>query len=86
MERYWFKAKRYGFGWYPASWEGWIVMLVWLIAFVRLVLLFMRHMRTTGDIRNLYWYLPLAILITGALMYIAWLKGEPPRWRWGGDK
>jgi len=23
--------------------------------------------------------------LTGLLILICWLKGEPPRWRWGGD-
>jgi hypothetical protein len=40
--KYWFPAKRYGWGWgIPSSWQGWLVF---------------------------------------------WLKGEPPRWRWGGDE
>ena len=33
--RYWFPAKRYGWGWgIPATWEGWVV----LTAFVALVI------------------------------------------------
>jgi len=23
---YWFKAKNYGLGWTPASWQGWIIL------------------------------------------------------------
>ena len=23
------------------------------------------------------------LLLTGALIAICWIKGEPPRWRWG---
>jgi hypothetical protein len=25
-KKLWFKAKRYGFGWTPCSWEGWVVV------------------------------------------------------------
>jgi len=25
---YWFKAKLYGWGWDPAIWQGWLVLLV----------------------------------------------------------
>ena len=25
-------------------------------------------------------------LLTAALIAICWLKGEPPRWRWGNDE
>jgi predicted GH43/DUF377 family glycosyl hydrolase len=23
---FWFRAKEYGWGWYPATWEGWLVL------------------------------------------------------------
>ncbi len=31
--RYWFRAKRYGWGWgLPCSWQGWVFFLIWLAA------------------------------------------------------
>ncbi len=24
--KYWFKAKNYGWGWYPATWQGWLIL------------------------------------------------------------
>ena len=30
MTQLWFKAKKYGYGWYPATWQGWLVILVYL--------------------------------------------------------
>ena len=27
----WFKAKKYGYGWYPATWQGWTIMVFWLV-------------------------------------------------------
>ncbi len=86
MERYWFKAKRYGYGWYPATWEGWLVLAVWVVAFFRLTNFFAEQMRATGNAANLYWFVPLLVLISGALWWVSWLKGEPARWRWGGKK
>ena len=86
MERYWFKAKQYGYGWYPATWEGWVVMIVWFVAFVRLALVFANQVEDTGDPLNLVWFLPLVFIITAALLWVCWLKGEPARWRWGNDK
>jgi len=82
MERYWFKAKRYGYGWTPATWEGWVVFLVWLVAFIRLTAFFSVQMQISGP-GNVYWYVPLVFLITGALVWVSWAKGEPARWRWG---
>ena len=31
-KRYWFPAKRYGWGWsFPTTWQGWLVMALYLI-------------------------------------------------------
>ena len=32
-KKLWFRAKCYGWGWYPCSWEGWLVILIWAIFF-----------------------------------------------------
>jgi len=76
--RYWFRAKRYGWGWgLPATWQGWIVLLSYLalvlggIPFVQV---------SKGSIV----YLAYVAVLTAALVVICWLTGEPPRWRWGG--
>ncbi|MGH7594597.1 MAG: hypothetical protein ACRELE_12210 [Gemmatimonadales bacterium] len=40
-DRYWFPAKRYGWGWVlPNCWQGWVVFLGWLGALISAVLFF----------------------------------------------
>jgi hypothetical protein len=77
--RYWFSAKRYGWGWgLPASWQGWVVLIGYLVAIFSATIV----LRSGGEV------LRLALVICGltvALVLICWLKGEPSRWRWGGD-
>ena len=75
--RYWFPAKRYGWGWgFPSTWQGWVVLLTYLAL-------------TLGGIplvqasRGSMAYVAYAALLTLALLVICWLTGEPPRWRWG---
>ena len=85
MKRLWFKAKRYGYGWYPATWEGWAVT----IGFVALALLPSFILSSTSaeqmaDARILLVFLPYILLITTALLLICYKTGEKPRWRWGG--
>ena len=77
--RYWFPAKRYGWGWgFPITWEGWVVFLGFL-GFVMAGALFI-HPRT--DLAGFLMYIGvLSLLFAG----ICWWKGEPARWRWGGD-
>jgi len=77
--RYWFPAKRYGWGWGPPKvWEGWVV----LVAFFALL--------AAGGIVLLPQNSPLlfvayAALLCVVLIAVCWVKGERPRWRWGGD-
>lgn len=73
-KKLWFRAKCYGWGWYPSAWQGWLVLLGWAVLFV-FGIIKMDH----EWLKNL-----LGIFIfTGLLIYICYKKGEKPRWRWG---
>jgi len=75
---YWFPAKRYGWGWGPPrAWQGWVVLLVYVVALVVTGILF----PPVGNAPAFYAGLVIA---TVALLLVCWLKGEPPRWRSGG--
>jgi hypothetical protein len=73
-KKFWFKAKCYGWGWYPSSWEGFLVLLVWFILFV-LSLKLMDH----EWLKNMI----VIFIITGIMIWICYKKGEKPGWRWG---
>ena len=78
LARYWFPAKRYGWGWGPPStWQGWAVLLAYFALLGAGFAFF-----TPGE--HLAQFLAYVFLITALLVAIGWLKGEPPRWRWGG--
>ena len=77
--RFWFRAKTYGWGWGPPStWEGWVVMLVYIALIPAAVAVFPPD-------RNMPAFLASMFGLSGALIAICWWTGEPPRWRWGGD-
>ena len=63
----------------PVVWQGWAV----LVAFGGLVGAGFLIFRPSTEIGSLVVYLAL---LTVALIAICWLKGEPPRWRWGNDE
>ena len=77
-KKYWFKAKTYGYGWYPATWQAWLIMLVYLIIFTALVFVFESNME-----KYMAFYFISIFVITGLLIYISYKKGEPAKWRWG---
>ncbi len=76
--RYWFPAKRYGWGWGPPNcWQGWLVIL----AYIALLSggAFLLH-----PDKHLAFFIGYAVALTTVLIIICWLKGEKPGWRWGG--
>lgn len=75
--KYWFPAKRYGWGWgLPLRWEGWLVLIVF-VALVGLgALVFPPRMALAS-------YLGYVALLCALFVGVCWVKGEPPRWRWG---
>ena len=77
--KYWFPAKRYGWGWgLPSSWQGWLVLVAFLGLVVAGSMIF-----PPGT--NLVPYLVYVTVLCGLLVGVCWLTGERPRWRWGDD-
>ena len=77
--KYWFPAKRYGWGWgFPSCWQGWLVLAAFIILLVIGSILF-----PPG--KQLWPYLAYVAVLCVLLIGICWRKLEPPRWRWGGD-
>lgn len=77
--KYWFPAKRYGWGWGPpCTWQGWVVLVIYLVLIVGGIPFIQA---TKGDIA----YVAYVLALTVVLVAVCWLKGERPRWRWGGD-
>ncbi|MCU0754905.1 MAG: hypothetical protein MUE46_07245 [Xanthomonadales bacterium] len=75
--RYWFRAKRYGWGWgLPCSWEGWLVNAAYA------ALLLLAFLVIDPD-RNPVPFVATVVLLSLAMIGMCWWKGEPPRWRWG---
>ncbi|MDO8648257.1 MAG: hypothetical protein Q7R81_00565 [Candidatus Peregrinibacteria bacterium] len=81
MKSLWFKAKHYGWGWYPATWEGWLVMLVFVLLIVGTSILFDLEQHPE---RMIPFFLTITALVL-ALLVICYRTGETPRWRWGKD-
>lgn len=77
----WFKAKHYGWGWYPASWEGWLVIFVYIVLLTTSLYPVEWSLLSASDM--LITALMPQVALTLILIIICYLKGEPPEWRWG---
>ncbi|HUZ07167.1 MAG TPA: hypothetical protein VMV89_06730 [Candidatus Paceibacterota bacterium] len=77
-KKIWFPAKKYGWGWgLPNCWQGWIVMLAWLMLLgIGGVLLMPKHSRI---------FFSYTVILVGVWILILFFKGEKPRWRCGKD-
>ena len=77
-KKYWFPAKRHGWGWgIRSTWQGWLVLLLYTVSIASLVALYPPD--SNGRVFCGIIGLSIALVVT------CWLKGEPPRWRWGND-
>jgi len=84
MTKLWFKARSYGWGWTPASIEGWLVIAVFLVLVLAGAAVFAHQVRAGAGTGVATWLFVLwIVLLSGLLTAIAYATGEPPRWRWG---
>lgn len=73
----WFRRKLFGWGWTPASLEGWLSLGAFLLIAIAFHLL--RNSNPTLS------FLGIAAA-TGGLIALCLFKGEPPAWQWGRRK
>lgn len=77
--QYWFPAKRYGWGWgVPITWQGWVVMAVFIALMVVGAIFLLPSYGHQA-------FMAYALALCAVLVGVCWLKGEPPRWHWGGS-
>ncbi len=81
---YWFKRKLYGWGWVPVKWQGWLVILVFIIflAWNGIDI----SSETTPSNNELIWFFAKIVIFGGIMIFICYKKGERPRWQWGLDE
>ncbi len=83
-KQYWFAAKRYGWGWTPNTWQGWLVIILALGALG--LATSVAQFNADTDNQFIAELIPSAIVIVLLLVSVSWATGEPPRWRWGNNK
>lgn len=83
MKTLWFKRKTYGYGWTPATWQGWVIVVTYIV----LVGLIANRGKFYTDRADVLGGIVIPIvLLTAALIATSVLKGERPRWQWGKKK
>jgi hypothetical protein len=76
-KKFWFPSKKFGWGWgLPVKWQGWVVLAIYVLAMLLNAIYFTPYRYPIS-------FAVCSFLLTAALIFVSWLKGEPPRWRWG---
>ncbi len=81
-EGYWFKAKIFGWGWTPVTWQGWLITII----FVLMIYIISVINKAFPSFNNDWPFVLAVIVLAGAFIFIAYKKGEKPSWRWGIPK
>ncbi len=80
MHKLWFKRKLYGWGWTPATWEGWVITVFYILS----VIFFIADMDTASSAVEVAVNLGIPVVVlTVIFLLIAFKTGERPRWQWG---
>lgn len=80
--KYWFKRKRYGYGWTPSSREGWLLIVAYL-AVVIFGGFFFSNKLGSGDMFYTIAYSIFVPTLTTVLLLITIRKAPKGKWRWG---
>jgi len=75
---YWFKANKNGYGWHPANWKGWAILLLYVLFLVYSFWEVDLQSHSASD--TLINFFPRFLLFTAILTIITYLKGESITW------
>ena len=98
----WFRAKSYGWGWTPITWQGWAVLLgcllIGIVPYARVLKDYNKAVEACAKLmaesdvacivtRKPVWEAVAWLLLSIVILTIvAYKKGEKPKWQWGPDK
>ena len=75
--KFWFPAKRYGWGWgLPAVWQGWAVLVAFAVLLAVGAVVLLPRQRNVA-------FVAYSSLLCIVLVAVCWAKAERPKWRWG---
>lgn len=84
MQKIWFKAKTYGWGWTPATWQGWLILGIFILTYVISTVRFTHLIQSyTPTPLTFIIFIIWCLILTSLLIWICYKTGEKPRWRWG---
>lgn len=82
LKKFWFKRRRYGYGWTPVTWQGWATIGIYLFALLGYAFT-MDEASPEGTLEDIYMYLGVVFGMTVCFIIVTAIKSPRPKWRWG---
>jgi len=82
-KRYWFVNKKVGIGWVPATWEGWLIIVLYVIGMFSLAQAAFSGKETVEEFSI---FIIGTFLLLSLLMVICVKFGEPLEWKFWEKK
>lgn len=77
---YWFKKKKYGYGWFPGNWKGWAALVAYLVIVTASATVLVNVARSgpKEDAMNIFiLFVPISTALSAGFIYLCYKKGEP---------
>lgn len=81
--QFWFKRRRYGYGWIPVTWQGFAVLFGYVAAVIVASFAFLGDVPENEYRAEVGYYLIFVALLTVTLLRITHKKAPKAQWRWG---
>lgn len=82
-QNYWFKRRRYGYGWTPVTWQGWLTVILFLVVILSGAVMLLKDTPRNTVSAEVFVFLAFLAIATALAAGISLMKGPKPKWRWG---
>ena len=80
---FWYKRKRYGWGWVPVTWQAWVLLFVHIVFLLVMSRVLLQDVPPNTYQKEVGIFLLLVALSTCVHICISYKKAPIPKWRWG---
>jgi len=82
-QKFWFKRRRYGYGWIPVTWQGVITIIIFLFVVIFSSIILLKDVEKNTYQPEASMFVLVLSISTFIFIEISYKMGPPPRWRWG---
>lgn len=79
-KKYWFRKRKHGVGLTPATWQGWLLLIVFILLFLSIPHLSGNLNYASNRTKIIA---ELVVLVTIFVAVVYWKGEKPIQWRWG---